>query len=309
MWEEKFSQWTDSKPYGPMSIGIDFSFIGFSNVYGIPEHADSYSLKDTKGYTDPYRLFNTDVFEYELDSRMALYGSVPMMIAHSAKRTIGLLWLNPSETWVDIETNGNDKQTHWFSETGVIDVYVMVGETFQKVMEQNGKLTGTTFLPPIFSTGYHQCRWNYFSENEVLQVDGKFDELNFPVDAIWLDVEYTDGRSKKYFTWDSLSFGNPEKLTKVLNSKGRRLITIIDPHLKKDSSYPVYNEAQQNNYLIKNKEGNDYEGHCWPGNSVWPDFLNKAVGEWWQTKFKPDFFPGNSIDFFLWLKINFNRFS
>ena len=66
-------------------------------------------------------MFNTDVFEYELDSRMTLYGSVPMMIAHSAKRTIGLLWLNPSETWIDIETraaNGlfsdpqNAKLTH-----------------------------------------------------------------------------------------------------------------------------------------------------------------------------------------------------
>ena len=254
MWEESFSQWTDSKPYGPMSVGMDLSFIGFSNVYGIPEHADSYSLKDTKGHSDPFRLYNTDVFEYELDSPMALYGSVPMMIAHSAKRTIGLLWLNPSETWIDIESRAgsglfsdsqNDKLTHWFSETGVIDVYVMLGESFEKVMEQNAKLTGTPFLPPIFSTGYHQCRWNYFSENEVLQVDSKFDSLNYPVDAIWLDVEYTEGRSKKYFTWDSISFANPEKLITTLNAKGRRLITIIDPHLKKDSSYPVFNEGKK----------------------------------------------------------------
>lgn len=32
--------------------------------------------------TDPYRLFNLDVFEYELYSPMALYGSVPVMLAH-----------------------------------------------------------------------------------------------------------------------------------------------------------------------------------------------------------------------------------
>lgn len=32
--------------------------------------------------TDPYRLFNLDVFEYELYNPMALYGSVPLMIAH-----------------------------------------------------------------------------------------------------------------------------------------------------------------------------------------------------------------------------------
>jgi len=32
--------------------------------------------------TDPYRLYNLDVFEYELHNPMALYGSVPYLIAH-----------------------------------------------------------------------------------------------------------------------------------------------------------------------------------------------------------------------------------
>lgn len=32
--------------------------------------------------TDPYRLFNLDVFEYELYNPMALYGAVPVMMAH-----------------------------------------------------------------------------------------------------------------------------------------------------------------------------------------------------------------------------------
>ena len=31
---------------------------------------------------DPYRLYNLDVFEYELDNKMALYGSIPLMLAH-----------------------------------------------------------------------------------------------------------------------------------------------------------------------------------------------------------------------------------
>lgn len=31
---------------------------------------------------DPYRLYNLDVFEYELNNAMALYGSVPILIAH-----------------------------------------------------------------------------------------------------------------------------------------------------------------------------------------------------------------------------------
>ncbi|CAG8760811.1 11293_t:CDS:2, partial [Dentiscutata heterogama] len=48
----------------PGSIGLDISFPGFSHVYGIPQHASSLSLKETRGgigaYSDPYRLYNLD---------------------------------------------------------------------------------------------------------------------------------------------------------------------------------------------------------------------------------------------------------
>ncbi|XP_054722675.1 neutral alpha-glucosidase AB-like, partial [Uloborus diversus] len=47
LWEETFKGHTDSKPYGPSSVGMDFSFVGFKHVYGIPEHADVFPLRTT----------------------------------------------------------------------------------------------------------------------------------------------------------------------------------------------------------------------------------------------------------------------
>lgn len=47
-WEETFGGNTDSKPRGPESVGLDISFPGFSHVYGIPEHASSLALKQTR---------------------------------------------------------------------------------------------------------------------------------------------------------------------------------------------------------------------------------------------------------------------
>lgn len=109
---------------GPESVGLDVSFPGAAHVYGIPEHASPLSLKETTGgyvitllcfvvcvcsasssdgaYSQPYRLYNLDVFEYELDEPMALYGHVPFMLAHSPNRTIGMFWLNAADTWVDV---------------------------------------------------------------------------------------------------------------------------------------------------------------------------------------------------------------
>ena len=47
-WEETFDGHTDSKPRGPESVGIDVSFPGYTHVFGIPEHADSLSLRETR---------------------------------------------------------------------------------------------------------------------------------------------------------------------------------------------------------------------------------------------------------------------
>lgn len=54
---------------------------------------------------EPYRLYNLDVFQYELYNPMALYGSVPVLLAHNPHRDLGIFWLNAAETWVDISSN------------------------------------------------------------------------------------------------------------------------------------------------------------------------------------------------------------
>ena len=42
--------------------------------------------------SEPYRLYNLDVFEYVHDSPFGLYGAVPFMLAHNAARTVGAFW-------------------------------------------------------------------------------------------------------------------------------------------------------------------------------------------------------------------------
>lgn len=53
------------------------------------------ALKPTAGEgvkSEPYRMYNLDVFEYELDSPFSLYGSIPYMLGHSAAGTSGVFW-------------------------------------------------------------------------------------------------------------------------------------------------------------------------------------------------------------------------
>ncbi|GLH04970.1 uncharacterized protein GBIM_10615, partial [Gryllus bimaculatus] len=318
-WEENFKSHHDTKPYGPAAVALDFSFVGAHHAYGIPEHADSFALKSTKN-TDPYRLYNLDVFEYELWNPMALYGSVPFLIAHGPARTVGVLWLNAAETWVDILSSGDQTvvssivnfvsgsdptpqvDAHFISETGIIDVFFNLGPRPLDVFRQYTKLTGTAPLPQYFAIAYHQSRWNYNDQDDVRMVESKFDEHDLPLDVMWLDIEHTD--NKKYFTWDHLRFSQPTEMTQNLTAHGRKLVVIVDPHIKRDGSYFLHNDAESNGYYVKNKEGRDFEGWCWPGSSSYLDFLNPAVQDYYAQRYSLDNFKGSTEDTYIWNDMN-----
>eukprot|EP00731_Ephydatia_muelleri_P027270 Em0019g143a len=320
-WEESFKGHMDSRPYGPSSIGMDISFPGVEHVYGIPEHADSFALKTTTG-GEPYRLFNLDVFEYELRNPMALYGSIPLMLAHNWSKTVAIFWHNAAETWIDIASATANKSmlgklmsyfksgeevpqvdTHWMSESGIVDVFVLLGPQPRDVFKQYSTLTGTTPIPPLFSIAYHQCRWNYNDEPDVENVDSGFDNYDIPYDVLWLDIEHTDG--KKYLTWDLAKFPNPEAMQNKLAVKGRKMVTIVDPHIKRESGYHVHEEADANNYYIKKADGSlAYEGWCWPGTSSWVDFADPAIRKWWAESLAFDKYKGSTPNLFIWNDMN-----
>jgi len=43
------------------------------------------------------------------------------------------------------------------------------------------------------------------------------------------------------------------------------MVAIVDPHIKVDSDYRIHTEIRSQGFYIKNKDGGDYEGWCWPG--------------------------------------------
>ncbi|OUS47026.1 glycosyl hydrolases family 31-domain-containing protein [Ostreococcus tauri] len=332
-WSETFNGHTDTRKGGPTGVAFDVTFPFASDVYGIPERATSLSLKSTRQYEsaskgwfkgggaasesernestlgEPYRMYNLDVFEYLDDSPFGLYGSIPMMTAHGISRssetiTSGVYFHNPSEMYVDVNVDGsNGVHTKWMAESGAIDVFILPGTTPGKVLQQYTALTGTTSMPPLFSLGYHQCRWNYRDENDVKEVDKGFDEHDIPYDVLWLDIEHTDG--KRYMTWDKAVFPTPQRMIEDLSSRGRKMVTIVDPHVKRDEAYPIYKEAKDKGFYVKKNDGNtDFDGWCWPGSSSYLDVTNPDVREWWAGKFSLNSYEGSTKDLYIWNDMN-----
>ena len=79
--------------------------------------------------------------------------------------------------------------------------------------------------------------------------------------------------------WDKYKFPKPVEMQEHLALTGRKMVTIVDPHIKKDAGYPVYQEAHSQGLFIQKKDGTELDGWCWPGTSAYLDFTSEKVRE------------------------------
>lgn len=298
-WEETFLDVVDTKPNGPEAISLDFTFPLSRVLFGIPEHCETFSLKQTIG-KEPYRLFTLDVPGYELDSEMALYGAIPVIYGHGPQGTVGMFWHNSADTFVDIY---DTKTSQFITESGVIDAFIFLGPSPNEVFSQYTAVTGHGNLPQLYSLAYHQSRWNYMTQEEVIEVVDNFDKNDIPLDTMWLDIEYTDG--KRYFTWNHTAFPTPLEMIEYLKKSNRHLTYIVDPHIFKDENYFFYSGCKKLGHFVKDQDfKTDFEGSCWPGLSSYVEFFNPESRKYYADQYLMSNFKENAIDTGVWNDMN-----
>jgi alpha-glucosidase len=85
----------------------------------------------------------------------------------------------------------------------------------------------------------------------------------------------------RVFTWDSARFPDPKRLIADLAAQGVKVVTIVDPGVKKEPGYPVYDEGLARGYFLKRLNGQPYVGRVWPGESVFTDYTMPEARRWW----------------------------
>ena len=96
---------------------------------------------------------------------------------------------------------------------------------------------------------------------------------------IYLDIDYMD--SYKIFTWNKERFPQPKAMIDKLREMGFHVVTIVDPGIKIEPGYPLYDEGIRSDYFIKYPTGKYYTGEVWPGRCHFPDFTKEKVRKWW----------------------------
>ena len=288
------------------SIKMDMTIPESILLTGLPERCGSSILSDTSTSWF-YHFYNIDVFKYDFNQFNSIYGSIPYIMSFSYGGTIfsGFYWNNPSETFISLKSTNEGKQLIFLSESGIFDFSFFASLNLEHYYKSMNEYIGQTPIPNIFALGYHQSRFSYEDLEEVKIIDDKFDKYEVPYDSIWLDIDHTD--NKKYFNYDIKKF--PKEKTKnffnELNEKGRKVIVILDPHIKIDNWYPVYYKSK-NNFFVKKEDSSDFVGNCWSGDSSFLDFFNKETINFWKNlilKEEDYFYPGiNNIH--IWNDMN-----
>lgn len=246
--------------------------------YGLGERTGSLNKR---GYH--YKNWNTDNSAPHAETFEALYKSIPFLIALEKGNAYGIFFDNHFETHFDMGKE-NSEYYYFSSVDGNIDYYFINGPQIKEVVERYTYLTGRTPLPAIWTLGYAQSRWAYANEERVMEIADSFREKGIPCDTIYLDIGYMD--RYKVFTWNEKRFSNPQEIMEKLKEKGFKVVTIVDPGVKKEKGYTIYDEGLKNGYFATDKDGVVYVNKVWPGDAVYPDFMNSAVRNWWGNNQK-----------------------
>ncbi|EFM10058.1 Alpha-glucosidase [Paenibacillus curdlanolyticus YK9] len=243
-----------------------------SRFYGLGEKAGFLNKSGER-----YEMWNTDVYSPHVQDIDALYQSIPFLIHDSGSACYGLFLDNPGRTFFDMRTF--EDSYSFGCETGALQYYVIAGRDMKEVIGRYTALTGRMKLPPKWSLGYHQSRYSYMDQEEVLTLARTFREKQIPCDAIYLDIHYMD--SYRVFTFDPIRFPDPAGMMAELKELGVRIVPIVDPGVKKTPSDAVYREGLSHDYFCRYIEGELFSGKVWPGESVFPDFSDERTANWW----------------------------
>ncbi|MFI1886381.1 glycoside hydrolase family 31 protein [Streptomyces jumonjinensis] len=161
---------------------------------------------------------------------------------------------------------------------GPLRCWVIVGKP-ARVLSRWSRLTGAPAVPPSWALGAQHARWGFGSEAEVRRIVAGYQERGLPLSAVHLDIDHLAGH--RVFTVDRERFPALPELADELRRAGVRLVSIVDPAVKAERGYAVYESGRAAGAFVRDGRGREVRGEVWPGECAYPDFTDPRVRRWW----------------------------
>ncbi|WP_297217862.1 glycoside hydrolase family 31 protein [Thermoplasma sp.] len=244
-----------------------------------------------------YRLWNHDANgSYGPDSD-PLYLNAPVMLHGHEGRFVLIFYANAGDSTVDVGYSDERRLSISFR-SKPLEYYIITGD-LDSIYSRFAEITGKPYKPPYWAFEFQQSRYSYMDTKEVRDVVDGFISRGIPLGAIYLDIDYMD--SFKMFTFDQKRFGDIKQLTDYMMKNGVRLITIMEPSVKMEPGYDLYEEGLKNGYFVRYPDGNVMYAPVWPEMAAFPDFTDAGAREWYSSKY--DFMRSMGISGF-WHDMN-----
>ncbi len=221
--------------------------------------------------------------------------SIPFLLS---SRGYGLLW--NSASLGRYENHFQPKLALRAEAADAVDYYLFDGPEFDRIIASYRELTGQAPMLPLWAYGFWQSRFQYNSQQEMLDVAGKYRDLKIPLDNLVLDFDWMVRMGSHQFT---SNFPDPAALFAKLREMHVHTMISVWPLYTPPSAN--FDEMSAHNYFVTG--GRTQVPSYYPGSRLF-DALNadarrtfwlqmktnlydKGVEAWWLDSSEPlDFY-------------------
>ena len=288
--------------YAPQYLELTSSLQPGHFLYGLGERNASLRLQSGN-----YTLWNADNYT---QPQINMYGSHPAYFSLNPDDAFAhaVVLVNSNEMGVEL----TDAAITFRITGGVIDLYFLLGPTPQAVVDQYTELVGRPYLNPLWSLGWHTCRWGFSSLNYTMAVVDGYLREGIPLDVVWHDIDYMHFYFD--FTFDPQRFATDDlrAFNAFLDAHGMRHVYIVDPGIPalallpdNVTVYQPYAQGKEAGVFIRHPANDSLLYACvWPSVPVvFPDFTHPAALQWWTTQIQ-QWTAAVGLPAGLWLDMN-----
>lgn len=210
------------------------------------------------------------------------YKNIPFFIS---SRGYGLYIDNTDRVELDIG-NQSIRALSATAPGGVLDFYLIAGETPRQILEHYTSLTGRPALPPRWSFGlWISTCFDRLDRQRAEALTAQIRESAIPCDVFHFDCFWLRDHHWCDLTWDESRFPNPAEMLAGMKAKGFRICVWTNPFVSIHSE--MFKEGDAKGYFLRRPNGETYVANLWldlqPAMGV-VDFTNPEAVAWYKEK-------------------------
>ncbi len=251
------------------------------SIYGLGDKTG-----DVNKYGRTFKLGTTDTMGFDAASSDPLYKHVPFYMCRNSTGSYGIYY----DTYADGEFNFGREHDNYYTffksfrcEDQALVYYVFYGE-IPEILRSFVKLSGGTFLPPLWTLKYCGSTMAYTDAPDAgKQLEGFLDNCDrygISPGGFYLSSGYTQiGEERYVFHWNTDKIPSPEGLADLFRKKGVEFLPNIKPCFL--DTHPFYEEIASHGWFLKNPDGSPAKFPFWGGMGSYLDFTDPEAAAFW----------------------------